>query len=412
MGTIGFKSRDSERIAKKHGNRDFKFCDDGKDRGEHWRHPIIKLQTQCKWYSENRHINFEVAEKIWKKRLSDADSKPPGVPSDLLNFRYTGKFPSAEIEYYDLVLAQEGDKRAIDKLVKRFQPLVARVVFGDRKSKDKKKRRRYYGLPDEELIDIAQTGLFKAIYGFKMNSGNRFATYAEHKIRSALDDALRGTNQAERALYANPNATLDELVELSGLSMSPRFLKRTYDKCADAMAKKIAEDTMAFYDPIESGVPAEVDYWANFGDDNAPGHGDSDNTAFFEARTVVDSTRDYIEPEAPEEPRIGPLLSESDLADHRRSDKPHRCRVQTSSPEALARLMSRIDSEPRIERASPEWFAANYPRFRQTEIDIIPNDPITSRMTMEGIYESEATTIVPVEGSEFESAELAGTPGD
>src|SRR5215471_18175509 len=74
--------------------------------------------------SENRHINFEVAEKIWKKRLSDADSKPPGVPSDLLNFRYTGKFPSAEIEYYDLVLAQEGDKRAIDSLVKRFQPLV------------------------------------------------------------------------------------------------------------------------------------------------------------------------------------------------------------------------------------------------------------------------------------------------
>src|SRR5262249_1371299 len=148
----------------------------------------------------------------------------------------------------------------------------------------------------------------------------------------------------------------------------------------------ITEDTMAFYDPIESGVPAEVDYWANFGDDKAPGHGDSDNTAFFEARTVVDSTHDYIEPEAPEESRIGPLVRESDLADHRRSDKLHRYRVQTLSPEALARLMSRIDSEPRIERASPEWFAANYPRFRQTEIDIIPNDPITSRMTMEGIY--------------------------
>jgi hypothetical protein len=176
--------------------RNFKFYDDGKDRGETWRHPIIKLQTGTgqlnakfdEWYAENRHLEFDEAEKIWIKRLSDADLKPPGVPSDLLNYRYTGDFPSPEAERSDLVSAKRridrpiveqatklaamwgakltgaeradaaanvdadteaADDRAADRIVKHHQPLVLKIVFGDRKSKDPKKRKRFYDVKQD-----------------------------------------------------------------------------------------------------------------------------------------------------------------------------------------------------------------------------------------------------------------------
>jgi len=178
-----------------------------------------------------------------------------------------------------------------------------------------------------------------------------------------------------------------------------------------AVAKKNAERTMAFYDTTESGAPAEVEDtgdWANFGDDNAPSRGDSDNTAFFEVRAVADSSRYYIEPEPPEETRIGPLLGEDDLSNCRLSENPHRYRTDTR-PEDRSRLMSRIDSEPRIKCLSPEWFATNYPRRKR--IDIITDDPVTSRLPMEGTYVAEGETLAPVESSELTSTELARASG-
>src|SRR5262249_24786475 len=149
-----------------------------------------------KWYKENRHLSFDAAKKLWEKRLEAADVKTPAVPSDLLNFRYTGNFYSLADEEHDIAEAKSGDRRALDRLTRRFQPLIGRIIRGDKKSKDKKRRKRYYGLPDDELVAIAQEGLSKAIQLFELDRGYRFATYAEHKIRGALNDALRGSNQA------------------------------------------------------------------------------------------------------------------------------------------------------------------------------------------------------------------------
>ena len=73
--------------------------------------------------------------------------------------------------------------------------------------------------------------------------------------------------------------------------------------------------------------------------------------------------------------------------------------------------MSRIDSEQRVPWRSRDWVVANYPRLR-TDTDIISNDPITSCLAMEETYVTPGPTIVPVEGSELASAELARTPGD
>jgi hypothetical protein len=89
----------------------------------------------------------------------------------------------------------------------------------------------------------------------------------------------------------------------------------------------------------------------------------------------------------------------------------HRYRTDTSL-EDRARLMSR-DTEQRIERASPGWFAVNYPRLRHTEIDIIADTPITPCLREDTEYGHAAgTEIALIECSEFESEELVGAPGD
>ena len=431
MAGIGFKPTDNDAIAKKRERRSFRYHDNGKDRGEDWRHPIIKLRTQTgllgakfdKWYAENRHLSFERAEKLWRKRLDDADVKTPGVPSDLLNYRYTGDFYSLADEEYDIAEAKAGDPRALDRLVKRFQPLIGKIIRGDKKSRNKKKRKRYYGVPDEELVAIAETGLVKAFQLFKPDRGRRFSTFAEYKIRGALDDALRGSNQAERALFARPNATPDELVELSGLSTNPRFIERTRDLCADAIVKRDAEASLGVYDTIETGLPQgseDTEDWANFGDNDAPGRGDSDNTAHMDRPSASpDLGQYYVEPDTPEPTSV--VLSEADLAAYRRNDNPHLYRTPARNLDELekqrkarARLAARIDTEVRIERHSAEWFAAGYPRFRpRTKIDIIPNDPITSCLSEEETYHvAEGTTLVPSQGSELTRPELARTSGD
>jgi hypothetical protein len=71
-----------------------------------------------------------------------------------------------------------------------------------------------------------------------------------------------------------------------------------------------------------------------------------------------------------------------------------------------------VDGKPVTQRTrSKAWFAANYPRFRKTEIDIITDDPVTSCLQMEGLYVAEATTLVPSQGSQSTSAELAAASG-
>lgn len=94
-------------------------------------------------------------------------------------------------------------------------------------------------------------------------------------------------------------------------------------------------------------------------------------------------------------------------------DDPHRYRTNTPVKDR-ERLMSRIDTEQRVERATPEWFAVNYPRLRHTEIDIIPNEPITPCLRTEDFYygNAEGTTIAPTQCSEHARTELARASGD
>jgi hypothetical protein len=175
------------------------------------------------------------------------------------------------------------------------------------------------------------------------------------------------------------------------------------------MFKKAAEKAIASYDTVENGMPVEVEDtsdWANFGDDNAPGCGDTDNTAFFETRAVVDSCQYYVESDKPEE-RIGPLLSESDLEDYRKpppNEPPAPFKPVLS--ENLSKIVRYWDDRPIVAKIlavdgrpcrptqTKEWHAANYPRLREPSprVDAMPIAPIDfNNGCLEGQQQNEPT---------------------
>jgi hypothetical protein len=77
--------------------RDYVFHDDGKDRGENWRDPIIKVRPRFSeekfkawWQEKHPDLTFAEADELWERRQYKADEKAPGVPSNILNFVWDG----------------------------------------------------------------------------------------------------------------------------------------------------------------------------------------------------------------------------------------------------------------------------------------------------------------------------------
>jgi hypothetical protein len=84
-----------------------------------------------------------------------------------------------------------------------------------------------------------------------------------------------------------------------------------------------------------------------------------------------------------------------------KSDKPNYWDARAP----MVSVILAVDGKPVVRQRtrSKAWFAANYPRFRKTEIEIISDDPVTSCLPMEGLYVAEATTLVPSQGSQSTS---------
>lgn len=197
---------------------EFVYYDDGKDRGEDWRKPKA------------------------------ARSEHPGVPSNLLNYRFIGDAYDGGAEADDIRAMRTGDKRAGDRLVKHFQPLL-----GERVS-------HRWGPSKEELIAIAQTGLFNGLRNYNLENGSRLGTYLRLKIDGAILDGIRGTTNADRKLLAYPNATLGELVRLSGYSTKSEVKRgNAYRKCEEAILKRDGERDKIPYSTIESTPDDDTD---------------------------------------------------------------------------------------------------------------------------------------------------------
>lgn len=102
-----------------------------------------------------------------------------------------------------------GDRRARARLIEAYQPLVFKIVMGLR-------------LPPAVLMDMIQegtVGLIEAVERFEPDRGLRFSTYATHRIRGSVLNALRKERVLAGSLEAEasdaPSSALARLEDTS-----------------------------------------------------------------------------------------------------------------------------------------------------------------------------------------------------
>ena len=146
--------------------------------------------------------------------------------------------------------AQRGDKIALDYLVQDNAPLVWSIVS----------RYAGRGVESEDLFQLGNIGLIKAIYGFDTEYGTQFSTYAVPKISGEIrrflrDDGLikvsRTTKRTaaciarerERLFQQNGREpTVYELAEQLDLSPEEIAVSETAMLPADYLQRPIGDD--------------------------------------------------------------------------------------------------------------------------------------------------------------------------
>jgi len=89
------------------------------------------------------------------------------------------------------VLAQAGDKQAQSRLIEsniRFIQQTANQFFA---SPLRKEQLSSCGIETNDLVQAGSIGLWRAINGYDLSSGNKFLTYAAPAIKRAMSDLIR-----------------------------------------------------------------------------------------------------------------------------------------------------------------------------------------------------------------------------
>lgn len=166
-----------------------------------------------------------------------------------------------ESECFPLIeCAQRGDKSALDSLVQTNAPLVWSIVS----------RYSGRGVESEDLFQLGNIGLIKAIYGFDTQYGTQFSTYAVPKIsgeirrflrddglikvsRTTKSTAVRIARQREAMLQENGREpTVHELSEKLGISAEEIAASENAMLPADYLQRPIGDDGCTLEQTIPS----------------------------------------------------------------------------------------------------------------------------------------------------------------
>ncbi|MDI3546675.1 MAG: polymerase sporulation-specific sigma factor [Halanaerobiales bacterium] len=157
---------------------------------------------------------------------------------------------SREETRYNIKLAQEGDKNALDKLVKHNLKLVLKVTYRFKNS----------GYDLQDLFQIGVIGLIKAVKGFDLSRDIRFSTYAVSRIIGEIrlhlrDDGLikvsrslkkiaREVKQKEEEMKKNLNRSpsIGELAKETGYTKSEIIQAMEASKSPTSIYQTIHED--------------------------------------------------------------------------------------------------------------------------------------------------------------------------
>jgi DNA-directed RNA polymerase specialized sigma subunit len=182
--------------------------------------------------------------RVWVARAEDGEIFKAAIeyieytkPVD----KFMSWVDACQMYCFDKTLAKGA--AALDRLARRFRPLVGRIV------------KEFWG-PKELLTSLGMLGLSEAIRSYDFDRNMRFSTYAEVVIRRTMHDALRGSTLAERILYADTNATVEQI------AASPEYKnpQEALECAAAAVLKRETEKTKyEAYDVREIGIIDDTD---------------------------------------------------------------------------------------------------------------------------------------------------------
>lgn len=120
-------------------------------------------------------------------------------------------------KYYSkelILLAQDGNKEAMDELVRKNAPLVTSLI----------KKYTYYNENEttDDLFQIGMIGLIKAIKNFDFSFNTKFSTYAVYIINGELkryfrDDGIIKVSRSIKAVYLKARAVRENWLKMNGI---------------------------------------------------------------------------------------------------------------------------------------------------------------------------------------------------
>jgi len=163
--------------------------------------------------------------------------------------RYRWQSPSLDLaEERDLLRkAKAGDRRAMEKLLQSFHRLVLSIAgksHGDR----------------DDIIAAGVLGLMEAIQAFDLRHSARFSTIAKPYIQKRMREELkqdvrhgmRGETRADKWLWGNPGAAVEEIVKATGCSQ--KAAEEARERASGLKTSRPYDD-----DPLEGNALAVIE---------------------------------------------------------------------------------------------------------------------------------------------------------
>ena len=93
------------------------------------------------------------------------------------------------------VLAQTGDKHARSQLIGNNIPFIQQMASQIAENPLRKEQLSSCGIGTDDLVQAGSIGIWRAIRGYDLSSGNKFLTYAAPAIKRAMSDLIRQYSQ-------------------------------------------------------------------------------------------------------------------------------------------------------------------------------------------------------------------------
>ena len=120
------------------------------------------------------------------------------------------------------VLAKAGDEQALSQLIENNLPFIRQTADQLADNPLRKEQLASCGIDADDLAQAGSIGLWRAVSGYDLSSGNRFLSYAAPAVRRAMRDLIRQYSQDAMWRLKNNKANawkivyLDESLEDAG----------------------------------------------------------------------------------------------------------------------------------------------------------------------------------------------------